>query len=87
MNASGVFVYFARMNFYEKLVMTRMVGGGIKKRARLTGASQREQVKLKKVRGCLMKKKTALWNRFKVRLILGMFYRRELFSAPCLDDI
>ena len=60
------------MNFYEKLVMTRMVGG-IKKRARLTGASQREQVKLKKVRGCLMKKKTALWNRFKVRLILGMF--------------
>ena len=58
MNASGVFVYFARMNFYEKLVMTRIVGG-IKKRARLTGASQREQVKLKKVRGCLMKKKTA----------------------------
>jgi len=46
------------MNFYEKLVMTRIVGG-IKKRARLTGASQREQVKLKKVRGCLMKKKTA----------------------------
>ena len=34
-----------------------------------------------------MKKKTALWNKFKVRLILGMFYRRELFSAPCLDDI
>ena len=58
MNASGVFVYFARMNFYEKLVMTRIVGG-IKKRARLTGVSQREQVKLKKVRGCLMKKKTA----------------------------
>ena len=58
MHASGVFVYFARMNFYEKLVMTRIVGG-IKKRARLTGASQREQVKLKKVRGCLMKKKTA----------------------------
>ena len=58
MNASGVFVYFARMNLYEKFVMTRIVGG-IKKRARLTGASQREQVKLKKVRGCLMKKKTA----------------------------